>query len=99
MHWIDWTIIIGMLVLLTIGTLYAKRYMNSVAGFLAAERCAGGYLLTLASGMASMGAISIVATYEMFYKAGFCVQWWEILKMPVYTNMKGSSKASKAPRL
>ena len=83
MHWIDWAIVIGLLILLTAGALYAKRYMKSVAGFLAAERCAGRYLLTLAAGMAGIGAISIVAEYEMFYKAGFCLKWWEMMKMPV----------------
>ena len=38
MHWIDWAIVIGLLVLLTAEALYAKRYMNSVAGFIVASR-------------------------------------------------------------
>lgn len=83
MHWIDWSIVAALIAILTAGALYSKKHMKSVAGFLAAERCAKRYLLSIAVGMSSMGAISIVSYYEMFYNGGFCPKWWELMKMPV----------------
>jgi hypothetical protein len=46
LHWIDWTIIVLLLGSLIGITTYAKRYMRSVADFLAANRLAGRYMLT-----------------------------------------------------
>ena len=51
-----------------------KKYTQSVADFLAANRCAGRYLLCVASGIAGMGAISIVAKFEMYWRAGFTAE-------------------------
>jgi len=43
--------------LLVIGSaIYTRRYTRSVADFLSANRCAGRYLLTVAGGIASLGA-------------------------------------------
>ena len=74
MHWIDWTIIIVLLASLIGVTIYVKRYVRGVADFLAANRLAGRYLLTVSSGFG--GAISIVAVWEMVYDAGLPTQWW-----------------------
>jgi SSS family solute:Na+ symporter len=63
--------------------LFTKRYMRSVADFLAANRCAGRYLLVMADGAAAIGAVSIVAQFEKFYSAGFAAQWWMILMTPI----------------
>lgn len=63
--------------------LYTRRYTNSVADFLSANRCAGRYLLTVASGMAGIGAISIVAMWEKFYQAGFTAQFWGSMFAPL----------------
>ena len=52
-------------------SLYTRRYVRSVADFLVANRCAGRYLLAVAGNMAGLGAISILAWYEMFYEGGF----------------------------
>lgn len=81
LHWIDWTINI-----LFIGgmfgiAIYTRRYMKSVADFLAANRLANRYLLTIATGLP--GAISIVASWEMIYAAGFPTQWWSLMSAPV----------------
>lgn len=79
LHWIDWLIVAAMLVL-TFGTaLSTRRLMRSVADFLAANRCAGRYLLCISEGMAGLGAISVVAFFEKFYEAGFTAAWWEML--------------------
>lgn len=62
---------------------YTKRYMKSTADFLAANRCAGRYLLTMCTGIASMGAISIVAIMQMKYKTGLAGAWWWYVGIPV----------------
>jgi SSS family solute:Na+ symporter len=55
--------------------------MHSVADFLAANRLAGRYLLTVSSGFG--GAISIIAMWEMVYDAGLPTQWWALMSIPV----------------
>ena len=50
MHWIDWSIIVFLLGSLLIITIYTRKYMKSVADFLAANRLAGRYMLTVSSG-------------------------------------------------
>ena len=81
MHWIDWSIVFFLLGSLLIITLYAKKYMRSVADFLAANRLAGRYMLTVASGIG--GAISIIAVWEMVYNSGLPTQWWGMIGMPI----------------
>ncbi|MEZ6084133.1 MAG: sodium:solute symporter [Phycisphaerae bacterium] len=55
-----------------------KKHTRSVADFLAAGRSAGRYIITVSEGAAALGAITVVATYEKFYQAGFSAQWWDI---------------------
>jgi solute:Na+ symporter, SSS family len=79
MHWIDWLIVIVLVGFITITAYQTKRYMLSVADFLSANRCAGKYLLGVADGIAGLGAISIVARFELHYKAGFTGSWWDMM--------------------
>ena len=81
MHWIDWSIIVFLLGSLLLVTLYARKYMKSVADFLAANRLAGRYMLTVSSGFG--GAISIIAVWEMVYNSGLPTQWWGMIGMPI----------------
>jgi hypothetical protein len=60
---LDWAIVAGMLVLVLGVAAYTQRLNRSVADFLSANRCAGRYLLTLAMGMSTFGAIAIVADF------------------------------------
>jgi len=83
MQTLDWCIIIGMIVFLIAVLLYCNRYMRNAADFLAASRCAGRYVLSIASGVAGFAVISSVATFEMFYKAGFSSMWWSFLSSPL----------------
>ena len=83
LHWIDWTII-GTLLALLLGIAFlSKSLTRSVAYFLAGNRCAGRYLLTMADGMAGLGAISIAANFEQFYEAGFAAAWWGQILAPI----------------
>ncbi|MFH1568162.1 MAG: sodium:solute symporter [Gemmatimonadota bacterium] len=82
-HWVDWVILIAMMALLYFAGIRTRRYMQSVADFLAANRCAGKYILGISDGIAGLGAISIVAIFEMNYKAGFTATWWGMMLLPV----------------
>lgn len=84
MHLIDWGIVLGLLACIVASAVYTQRYTRSVADFLAANRSAGRYLLCIASGIAGMGAISIIAFFEMYYEAGFTAIWWkDMMWMPL----------------
>ena len=76
LSWIDWSIIIVAVLGLRLVSLSTRKHMKGVADFLSANRSAGRYLLTIASQMGGTGAISIVATFEMCYTAGFSPLWW-----------------------
>ena len=71
MQTLDWAIVIGMIVVLTGILLYCNKYMRSAADFLAANRCAGRYVMSISEGIAGFGLISAVATWEAFMKSGF----------------------------
>ena len=62
--------------------LYLKRYTRSVADFLAANRCAGRYLLTVAEGASGVGAITLIAQFEVYYHAGFVPAFWMLMLLP-----------------
>lgn len=81
LHGIDWVIIGLFLAALISLTLYCRRYVHTVADFLAAGRVAGRYLLTVSQGLG--GAISIIAAWEMLYAAGLPTQWWAMMSLPV----------------
>src|SRR3989339_149757 len=83
MHWIDWTIVIGVCAFLLAIAKVTKRHNKSVADFLAANRCAGRYMLAVSGDMSSLGAITILGWFEMYYKAGFSAAWWQMMTMPV----------------
>lgn len=83
MHWIDWSILIGLMVVVSVIGYRTQQYTKSVADFLAANRCAGKYVLGVADGIAGLCAISIVAQFEVFYKAGFTAVWWGAMILPV----------------
>jgi SSS family solute:Na+ symporter len=73
---LDWAVLAAVYLALVAGVQISKRYMRSVADFLAAGRTAGRYLLSVSQGMAALGAITIVANLEMNFEAGFAMSWW-----------------------
>ena len=80
MHRIDWAIIFIFLAVMAGLTLYTWRFTRSVADFLAARRVAGRYLLTVSD---NVGAIAIIALWEMVYADGLPTQWWTLMTLPV----------------
>ena len=83
MHWLDWSIIISLIAVLLVVRYRIQKYTQSVADFLSANRCAGKYVVGIADGAAGLGAISIVALFEMYYRAGFTAVWWQNMLLPV----------------
>jgi SSS family solute:Na+ symporter len=61
----------------------AARYVQSTVDFLAANRCAGRYVITMAEGIAGWGAASIVAIMQMYYQVGFTAEWWGQIGVPL----------------
>ena len=74
--WLDWGIVVVVFAFMVSGVIISKRLMRSVADFLAAGRTAGRYLVSVAEGVAALGAITIIAEFEMNYEAGFALTWW-----------------------
>ena len=64
MQLLDWGIVGALLLILTATLIISRRQVKSTADFLAANRCAGRYLLAVTDGIAGIGAISIIATFE-----------------------------------
>ena len=83
MSLLDWSIVAGMILLMIFILLYCNRFLHSAADFLAASRCAGRYLLSISQGIAGFAVVNSVATFEMFYKAGFASTWWAMLTAPI----------------
>src|SRR5262245_19744031 len=79
---IDWIIVATCGIALAVFSLYTSRFMTGVADFLAANRTGGRYMMSLA-GMSGLGAISAIALYEMYYKAGLPPVWWNLMSIPV----------------
>tara|TARA_Y100000389_G_scaffold203820_1_gene253615 strand:- start:986 stop:3058 length:2073 start_codon:yes stop_codon:yes gene_type:complete len=76
LSFIDWLIIVIVLVGMFISVNSTKGLMRSVTDFLSAGRSAGRYLISVSSGAAGLGAISIVSFLEVGYITGFSFQWW-----------------------
>lgn len=83
MHAIDWAIVLLMLGGIFLIAYTTRMFMKSVADFLAAGRLAGRYMLCVSEGIAWLGAISVIAHFEMGYNAGFTALWWTELYAPV----------------
>lgn len=83
MQTLDWTIIAVFVVALVWICIVTNRMTKSVAGFLSSERCAGRYLLTIATSMAFCSAIGAVGGMEATYRNGIGGMWWNMLMMPV----------------
>ena len=77
MHVLDWLIVCIPLGLVLLISWYTRRYMKSVADFLAASRSAGRYLIATSMGTAGYGAITAVMFFQMMKDSGLTVvSWW-----------------------
>jgi len=76
LSFIDWMIVAIVLGGMIYSVSMTKGLMKSVSDFLSAGRTAGRYVISISSGVAGLGAISIVMFLEMGYVAGFSLSWW-----------------------
>jgi SSS family solute:Na+ symporter len=84
-------VVAGVMALFIAMAIRANRLTKSVSDFLVAGRSAGRYMLTLAYGMEWLGAINIVAMFELYYTSGLPSMWWVMLTTPfsVYICVSG----------
>jgi SSS family solute:Na+ symporter len=82
MHLVDWVIVAGLLAALTAAALYTGRFTRSVSAFLAANRCGGRYIISMAYGMAGLGVITLVGFFEQNYEVGYTSLWWGPMTEP-----------------
>jgi Na+/proline symporter len=100
MYLIDWILVA--LPLLVVGgvTIYANRFLKSVADFTSGGRLAGRYLLSTARSEMGAGAIGYVAMFEWFSHGGFPVTCG--IKLPVLSllswPLRGSWSIATAKR-
>src|SRR5215218_2012343 len=83
MRAIDWTIVAATLLLVIAFAAYTRRFVKGVADFLAAGRCAGRYLLANARGESDSGLANTMSKFEMVLIAGFVLNFWEKVRVPV----------------
>ena len=76
LSFIDWLIIVVVLLGMIYSVSFTNGLMKSVTDFLSAGRTAGRYLISVSQGAAGLGAISIVSFLEVGYITGFSFQWW-----------------------
>ncbi len=79
MSWIDWLVVAVPLVIIVYFGVRAQRYVKGVADFLSAGRCAGRYLIGVATGEALLGLITVVTYCEIYYKSGWAFFFWQNL--------------------
>lgn len=79
---IDWLFVAATLALVVSFALYTRRFVKSVADFLAAGRCAGRYLLANARGEADSGLANTMSKFEQILVAGLVLNFWEKVQIP-----------------
>jgi SSS family solute:Na+ symporter len=79
----EWCIVGGMLLFMAVMAYRARKLTQGVADFLAANRCAGRYILSVSENMAGVGAITVLAIFEVGYTVGFAADWWGMIGMPL----------------
>src|SRR5512140_3570519 len=82
MHLIDWLIMILPLAICGFIAIYTRRFVRSVADFMAGGRGAGRFLICAARSEQGSGAAVFVATFQGFMVSGFTTRWWGVISTP-----------------
>ncbi|MCP5537508.1 MAG: hypothetical protein H7A51_14905 [Akkermansiaceae bacterium] len=81
---IDWLIVAAFLLFLVVTVVRTNKHTQSVSDFLAGGRSGGRYMMSAGSGMVWIGAINIIAMFELYHGAGFVAMWMVMLTTPFY---------------
>ncbi|HOT96911.1 MAG TPA: sodium:solute symporter [bacterium] len=73
---LDWGIVAVVVAFIFASVYTSRTFMRSVADYLSAGRTAGRYLISVSQSIAALGAITVIANFEMNYQAGFPMTWW-----------------------
>jgi SSS family solute:Na+ symporter len=76
---LDWVLFVILFVTPLVGGFVFRRYIQGVADYLVAGRSVGRYLGLGSDAMQAMGAVTILAYWQMNYQSGFSGQWWYLL--------------------
>ena len=83
MTWIDWLIVIAPVIFIIGMGFYSRKYIRSVADFLAAGRVCGRYVISVGDLAGALSIIGLTAYVEMQYKVGFALMFWNNLIFPI----------------
>jgi SSS family solute:Na+ symporter len=83
MHVIDWMLLGVPIAAVLAFAVYTRRYVKSVADFLAGGRCAGRYLLANARGESDAGLSNTMSKFEIIMVSGFVLNFWEKISTPI----------------
>src|SRR3954453_6838447 len=83
MSTLDWILLIVPMVCVLAIAVYTKRFVKSVADFLAGGRCAGRYLIANAFGESAAGVANTMSKFEIVMISGFTVTFWNTLSAPI----------------
>jgi SSS family solute:Na+ symporter len=75
----DWIVFAALFIALNSMAFFCRKYVRGVSDFLVAGRGVGRFLGLGSDSMAGLGAITILAMWQMNYKSGFVGQWWYLL--------------------
>jgi SSS family solute:Na+ symporter len=84
MQSIDWILTVAPILLVIACAIYTRRYVKSVADFMAGGRAAGRYIICNAKGQASTGVANTLAKFQVLLPTGFVLGWWDSFSMPVF---------------
>lgn len=76
---LDWSVFVGLFLLLVSLSFLFIRCSKSVAGFLVAERSVGRFLGLESDSLSGLGAITILALWQQNYNSGFVGLLWYML--------------------
>ncbi len=75
---IDWLLLILPVGMIIAAAMYTRRYVRSVADFVAGGRAAGRYLICNAKGEAGSGVANTLSKFQPIMVSGFILSWWDI---------------------
>jgi SSS family solute:Na+ symporter len=76
---LDWIVLALLFGLMCSAGWLCRRYARGVAEFLVAGRSLGRYIGVGAASMTGLGAVTILAMWQIGYKTGFAGLWWGLL--------------------